>query len=101
MDGNPCSAGWYVVGGTSASAPQWASLVAIADQVAGHGLGPINPKLYTLASGTNYGTYFYDVTTGNNQADPSVPGFNASACAAPTRTASRAEKSGTLRRPGM
>lgn len=77
-DGNPCSAGWYVVGGTSASAPQWAGLVAIADQMAGHGLGLINPKLYTLASGPNYGTYFYDVTTGNNQADPDVPGFDAS-----------------------
>ena len=68
--GNPCSAGWYVVGGTSASSPQWAGLVAIADQIAGHGLGQINPTLYALASGPSYGTYFYDVTTGNNQARP-------------------------------
>jgi len=75
--GDPCSAGWYVVGGTSASAPQWAGLVAIADQLAGHGLGLINPALYTLGSGPNYGTYFYDVTTGNNQADPSIPGYPA------------------------
>jgi len=75
--GNPCSAGWYVVGGTSSSCPQWAALVAIADQIAGHGLGLINPKLYSLASGPNYGSYFYDVTTGNNQADPSVPGYSA------------------------
>jgi subtilase family serine protease len=76
-DGNPCSAGWYVVGGTSSSCPQWAGLVAIADQIAGHGLGQINPTLYTLASGPNYGTYFYDVTTGNNQLDPAVPGYPA------------------------
>jgi subtilase family serine protease len=75
--GNPCSAGWYVVGGTSASCPQWAGLVAIADQIAGHGLGPINPALYSLASGPNYSTYFYDVTSGNNQADPSIPGYPA------------------------
>lgn len=75
--GDPCSAGWYVVGGTSSSCPQWAGLVAIADQIAGHGLGLINPKLYGLASGPNYSTYFYDVTTGNNQADPSVPGYPA------------------------
>jgi subtilase family serine protease len=75
--GDPCSAGWYVVGGTSSSCPQWAALVAIADQIAGHGLGLINPKLYSLASGPNYGSYFYDVTTGNNQADPSVPGYPA------------------------
>ena len=75
--GDPCSSGWYVVGGTSSSCPQWAALVAIADQIAGHGLGLINPKLYSLASGPNYGSYFYDVTTGNNQADPSVPGYPA------------------------
>jgi subtilase family serine protease len=48
-DGDPCSAGWYVVGGTSASAPQFGALVAIADQIAGHGLGLINPTLYKLA----------------------------------------------------
>jgi subtilase family serine protease len=75
--GDPCSAGWFVVGGTSASAPQWAGLVAIAGQIAGHGLGLINPALYALANGPNYGTYFYDVTTGNNQADPDIPGYPA------------------------
>ncbi len=75
--GNPCSAGWYVVGGTSASSPQWAGLVAIADQIVGHGLGQINPTLYRLAGGPDYSTYFYDVTTGDNQADPSVPGYPA------------------------
>ncbi|HET6877407.1 MAG TPA: S53 family peptidase [Jatrophihabitans sp.] len=75
--GNPCSSGWYVVGGTSSSAPQWAALVAIADQMAGHGLGLINPTLYSLASGPNYSTYFYDVTTGNNQTDPNIPGYPA------------------------
>jgi len=75
--GNPCSAGWYVVGGTSCSSPQWAGLVAIADQIAGHGLGQINPTLYSLASGPNYGTYFYDVTNGNNQTDPAVQGYPA------------------------
>ena len=41
--------GWFIVGGTSSSAPQFAGLVAIADQIAGHGLGLINPALYTLA----------------------------------------------------
>jgi subtilase family serine protease len=69
--------GWFLVGGTSCSSPEFAGFVAIADQIAGHGLGQINPTLYTLASGPNYGSYFYDVTTGNNQADPSVPGYPA------------------------
>jgi subtilase family serine protease len=69
--------GWFIVGGTSCSAPQWSGLVAIADQIAGHGLGQINQTLYQLAAGPNYGTYFYDVTSGNNRADPSIPGYPA------------------------
>ncbi|HJZ03265.1 MAG TPA: hypothetical protein VJ305_21285, partial [Streptosporangiaceae bacterium] len=69
--------GWFIVGGTSCSSPQFAGLVAIADQIAGHGLGQINPTLYQLASGPDYGKYFYDVTTGNNQADPSIAGYPA------------------------
>lgn len=74
----PCSTGWYDIGGTSLSSPQWAGLVAIAAQMNGGGLGPINQALYTL--GANPGTYasdFYDVTTGNNTADPTVPGYPA------------------------
>jgi subtilase family serine protease len=69
--------GWFIVGGTSCSSPEFSGLVAIADQIAGHGLGQINPTLYALADGPNYSTYFYDVTTGKNQADPAVPGFPA------------------------
>lgn len=74
----PCSTGWYDIGGTSLSCPQWAGLVAIADQINGGGLGLINPALYKVAS--NAGTYakdFFDVKVGNNTADPSVPGYPA------------------------
>ncbi|MGE5131951.1 MAG: hypothetical protein ACM32E_03465 [Gemmatimonadota bacterium] len=77
QSGDPCSAGWYVVGGTSSSCPQWAALVAIADQMAGRGLGLINPTLYKLANDPGYSNYFYDVTTGKNQTDSSVPGYPA------------------------
>jgi len=76
-DTAPGAGGWFIVGGTSCSAPQWAGLVAIADQIAGHGLGQINPTLYKLADGPDYATYFYDVTKGNNQADPAIPGYQA------------------------
>ncbi len=76
-DTAPGAGGWFIVGGTSCSSPQFAGLVAIADQIAGHGLGQINPTLYRLAAGGSYGTYFYDVNTGNNQADPSIPGYPA------------------------
>jgi subtilase family serine protease len=69
--------GWFIVGGTSCSAPQWAGLIAIADQIAGSDLGYINPTLYQLAAGPNYSTYFFDVTTGNNQTT-SIPGYLAS-----------------------
>ncbi|MFL6110007.1 MAG: hypothetical protein ACJ786_01430 [Catenulispora sp.] len=68
---------WYIIGGTSSSAPQWAGLVAIADQMAGHDLGLIQQKLYSLAAGPNYGQYFFDVTTGNNTASSTVPGYPA------------------------
>jgi subtilase family serine protease len=66
------------VGGTSSGSPQWAGLVAIADQIAGRDLGYINPKLYQIASNpTQYAKDFNDVTTGNNQTS-SIPGYSAS-----------------------
>jgi len=75
---SPCSTGWYDIGGTSLSCPQWAGLVAIADQINGGGLGLINPALYTVASDpSKYANDFFDVTTGNNTADPSIPGYPA------------------------
>jgi subtilase family serine protease len=73
-----CSTGWYIIGGTSAGSPQWAGLIAIADQINGGGLGLINPALYKIgADPTRYANDFYDVTTGNNQANPDVPGYPA------------------------
>jgi subtilase family serine protease len=76
--GTPCSTGWYDIGGTSLSCPQWAGLVAIADQINGDGLGPINPALYRLAADpAAYAADFHDVTTGNNTADAAVPGYPA------------------------
>jgi subtilase family serine protease len=71
----PCSTGWYIVGGTSSGSPQWAGLVAIADQINGGGLGLINPALYKIgADPTRYAKDFFDVTTGNNGTlgDPTV-----------------------------
>jgi subtilase family serine protease len=76
--GHPCSTGWYDIGGTSLSCPQWAGIVALADQLNGGGLGLINPALYKIgADPARYAHDFYDVTTGNNQADPAVPGYPA------------------------
>ncbi len=77
---SPCSAGWYDIGGTSASAPQWAGIVAIADQAnGGVGLGEINPALYKVGSNpTEYAKDFFDVTVGaNNNPSTTVTGFPA------------------------
>jgi subtilase family serine protease len=74
---NPCSIGWYVVGGTSSGSPQWAGLIAIADQIAGRDLGYINPALYQIANSTKYANDYFDVTVGNNQTT-SIPGYSAS-----------------------
>jgi subtilase family serine protease len=75
----PCSTGWYDIGGTSLSCPQWAGLVAIADQINGGGLGLINPGLYSIGgNATRYASDFYDITTGNNTSPGTgVPGYPA------------------------
>ncbi len=55
----------YEFGGTSAAAPQWAAIAALANQNARHAIGFLNAKLYALAR-ARYGTVFRDVTRGNN-----------------------------------
>ena len=42
--------GWYALCGTSEATPMFAGIVALADQMAGHPLGLINPALYKMAS---------------------------------------------------
>jgi subtilase family serine protease len=75
---NPCSTGWYVVGGTSASAPQWAGITAMADQIAGRDLGFLNPALYAIANNSaKYATDFYDPFQ-NCNGSPDIPGWCAS-----------------------
>jgi subtilase family serine protease len=55
-------------GGTSASAPIWAALIALADQYAGRHLGFVNPAIYQIARSPRYHQAFHDITTGNNTA---------------------------------
>ena len=75
----PCDPGWYIVGGTSSGSPQWAGIAAMADQMAGHDLGFLNPALYAVASNPSmYASDFHDVTIGSNQLDPNVPGYASS-----------------------
>jgi subtilase family serine protease len=70
--------GWYEVGGTSAGAPQWAALIALANQERGSAgaLTSPNGALYSLAQGGATPPYtvnpvnFFDVTTGSDGGDP-------------------------------
>jgi subtilase family serine protease len=74
---------WIMVGGTSAAAPLWAGIVALANQMAGRPLGFINPALYKLAASSSYARDFRDITVGDNtntqtnvQGYPAVPGWD-------------------------
>jgi subtilase family serine protease len=53
-------------GGTSASTPFWAGIIALANQYAGHDLGFVNPALYAIARSPCYHAAFHDITKGNN-----------------------------------
>jgi subtilase family serine protease len=69
-------------GGTSAGSPQWAGLIALADQLRHGRVGFINPALYTITlSSRVYGALFHDITVGDNtyHGDVTVPGFAARA----------------------
>jgi subtilase family serine protease len=57
------SGSYTIVGGTSWASPTFAGIVAIADEVAGHDLGDLNPALYALGSGS---PGLPDITAGNN-----------------------------------
>jgi subtilase family serine protease len=75
-------AGWSPACGTSEATPLFAGIVALADQVAGHSLGLINPALYQLSA--QHAPGIVDVTSGNNTVsfkqggrEHTVRGFNA------------------------
>jgi kumamolisin len=62
-----------VFGGTSAVAPLWAALLALINEQAGKHVGFVNPKLYNGGVPTKG---LKDVTSGNNGAYQSGPGWD-------------------------
>jgi subtilase family serine protease len=59
----------YIVataGGTSAGAPFWAGLIALADQYAGRSLGFVNAAIYRIGRSASYDKAFHDITHGTN-----------------------------------
>lgn len=57
--------GWLVVGGTSASAPQWAALIAIINASRGSNFSSVNALLYAAAKSSE-NTILHDIVTGTN-----------------------------------
>jgi subtilase family serine protease len=57
------SNGWLVVGGTSASAPQWAALIAVMKSAKKGNFGNFNGSLYSVARTTSL---LHDILTGDN-----------------------------------
>jgi subtilase family serine protease len=58
------SPGWTLVCGTSEASPEFAGIVTMSDQVAGHSLGQINARLYQLSE--EHAPGIVPVTSGNN-----------------------------------
>jgi subtilase family serine protease len=79
----------YQIGGTSASSPQWAGIIALADEGLNwlgydslDGPGQTLPALYGIADSdiANYGTYdwydFHDITAGHAGSYTAGPGYD-------------------------
>lgn len=62
--------GWFQVGGTSAGAPQWSALLAIANSMRiANGKGTLSATgnaVYAVAAASVYNANFHDVTSGSN-----------------------------------
>jgi hypothetical protein len=66
--GGCANQGWMIFGGTSAAAPAWAAMIALANQASlkatGFMVGFLNPSLYDIAHGANgtaYNAAFHDI----------------------------------------
>jgi len=62
-----------VIGGTSAVAPLWAGLIAVANQQLGTQVGFLQPAIYAAKAASA----FNDITQGNNGAFSAAPGWDA------------------------
>ncbi|MGX4736567.1 S53 family peptidase [Kitasatospora griseola] len=73
---DPTRVGWHLTGGTSEATPIFSGIVALADQLAGHRLGQLNPRMYALAQLPPQWSGITDVTEGDNSWD-AVTGYQA------------------------
>lgn len=78
--------GWFQVGGTSASAPMWGGIIALANEqrklAGGTNLSGSDAAIYTLAGKKDgggsalYGYYFFDVSSGSNGGFSAVANYD-------------------------
>ncbi|HKI57524.1 MAG TPA: S53 family peptidase [Trueperaceae bacterium] len=70
-------AGWFVVGGTSAGAPQWAALIALADASRGSALASTSTTsspVYAMAASSVYASNYFDIQSGSDCTSSGNPG---------------------------
>jgi len=67
---------WGITGGTSEGPPQWAGIIADANQLCGRPLGFLNRRLYLLGAAHVESQFLHDITSGNNGFN-GVPGYEA------------------------
>jgi len=63
---------WAIIGGTSASSPAWAAIIALVNQVHGSPVGYVNQAIYELAQSNLYTNAFHDIKVGNNTDSPGI-----------------------------
>jgi subtilase family serine protease len=73
--------GFFIFGGTSAGAPQWAGIIADLNQARGQPMGFLNDQLYLLGGLGALRPLFHDVTSGDNSFGgqtgyPAKPGYD-------------------------
>jgi subtilase family serine protease len=68
------------LGGTSLATPTWAGFAALfnGEDVSNgeYTFGFLNPQIYQINTGSSYGTYFHDITSGSNGTYSAVTGYD-------------------------
>ncbi|MDE1829460.1 MAG: fibronectin type III domain-containing protein [Thaumarchaeota archaeon] len=71
--------GWFLIGGTSAGVPQWASIAAIANSqgaaLSTYKSGAMS-NLYTAATGSLFTSNYHDINQGGAGINQATPGFD-------------------------
>jgi subtilase family serine protease len=70
------NSGWWEVGGTSAGAPMWAALFAVANGSRNTPLTATNMAVYGIVTPSSFTTDYRDIVTGSNSGYKAGPGYD-------------------------